>query len=79
MNETINNEAILLNQQIMWAERDLANTQAMLKEKEDHIERYGLPMNPSSCLQTNRQLQQLRQSIKRQKEELAELPSFVSL
>ena len=79
MNITINNEAILLNQQIMWAERDLANTQAMLKEKEDRIERYGLPMNPSSCLQTNRQLQQLRQSIKRQKEELAELPSFVSL
>jgi hypothetical protein len=79
MNITINNEAILLNQQIMWAERDLANTQAMLKEKLDHIETYGLPMNPSSCLQTNRQLQQLRQSIKQQKEELAELPSFVSL
>ena len=79
MNETINNEAFLLNQQIMWAERDLANTQAMLKEKEDRIERYGLPMNPNSCLAENRQLQQLRQSIKRQKEELAELPSFVSL
>jgi hypothetical protein len=51
----------------------------MLKEKEDRIERYGLPMNPNSCLAENRQLQQLRQSIKRQKEELAELPSFVSL
>jgi hypothetical protein len=79
MNITINNEAILLNQQIMWAERDLANTEAMLKEKLDRIERYGLPMNPSSCLAANRQLQQLRKSIKEQKADLAELPSFVSL
>jgi hypothetical protein len=79
MNVTINNEAILLNNEILWAEKRLSDTQAMLKERLDRIERYGLPRNPSSCLAENRQLDHLNQSIRRLKAELAELPSFTNL
>jgi hypothetical protein len=79
MNTLINNEAILLNEEILWAEKSLRNTQAMLDSLLGKVDRFGMPMNPSSCSWTNRQIGILRQSIKKEKAELAELPSFTNL
>ena len=79
MNININNEAILLNEEILWAEKSLRNTQEMLQEKLNHIEMFGMPRSANSCLQMNRQLDILYKAVAEKKAELAALPGFVSL
>ena len=79
MNTNVNNEAILLNEQILKAEESIRFTEKILQEKLEDIKTFGMPRNPSSCLQVNRHLDYLRQTLKKEKAELAALPGFVSL
>jgi hypothetical protein len=73
MNTNTNNEAIVK------VEEKIRFTEKMLQDKLDDIEMFGMPRNPSSCLQMNRHLDYLRQTLRQDKAELAELKGSVEL
>jgi hypothetical protein len=73
MNTNTNNEAIVK------VEEKIRFTEEMLQNQLAEIKMFGMPRNPSSCLQVNRQLNYLRQTLQQEKAELAELKGSVEL
>jgi hypothetical protein len=73
MNTNTNNEAIAK------VEEKIRFTEEMLQNQLAEIKMFGMPRNPSSCLQVNRQLNYLRQTLKEEKAELAELTDSTEL
>lgn len=65
------------NEQILKLEDSIRVTQQILQDKLNEIEMFGMPRSPSSCLQMNRHLDFLRQSLKEDKAKLAELQGIV--
>jgi hypothetical protein len=73
MNINTNNEAII------EVEEKIRFTEKMLQNQLAETEMFGMPRNASSCLQVNRQLNYLRQTLQQEKAELAELKGSVEL
>jgi hypothetical protein len=64
---------------ISKVEEKIRITEEILQDKLSEIKRFGMPRSPSSCLQVNRQLDYLRQTLKEEKAELAELTGSIEL
>lgn len=64
---------------IVKVQEKIRFTEEILQDKLSQIEMFGMPRNPSACLQMNRHLDHLYTSLKQHKAELAELTGSTEL